>query len=90
MSTHKSIDMICVAVTLCTVLITMLFMNGRSFGIEVISDQDSEAHEGTAFFTSNDLNPKTDFEGATTIALKGDSAEISGVSAFEEDGSVPQ
>ena len=88
MSTHKSIDMICVAVTLCTVLITMLFMNGRSFGIEVISDQDSEAHEGTAFFTSNDLNPKTDFEGATTIALKGDSAEISGVSAFEEDGSV--
>ena len=38
MSTHKYIDIICVAVLLLTLLLTAVFMNGERFGIRVIVD----------------------------------------------------
>ena len=35
MSTHKSIDKICVIAIVCSLIITILFMNGSVFGIEI-------------------------------------------------------
>ena len=52
MTTHKFIDQICVAILLFTVVITVLFMNGRSFGIETIVDEDAESYEGNTYFTA--------------------------------------
>lgn len=37
MSTHKSIDKICVAVLVIAMLVTVLFMNGEVFGITTVS-----------------------------------------------------
>ena len=43
MSTHKSIDLICVAVLLLTLLLTVLFMNGGRLGIQTLVDEDADA-----------------------------------------------
>ena len=82
MSTHKNFDKICVAVLVLTLFLTVLFMNGRRLGIEVVVDEDDEAHSGAVYFTANDLNGNWDSSEATVITLEGESASVSGKGAY--------
>ena len=86
MSTHKHIDLICTIVTICALLITVLFMNGEALGITKIVDEDAEGYEGTEYFTANDLDDGWDDSSATVITLNGDSATVSGNGAYAYDG----
>ena len=88
MSTHRSFDKICVAVTAFMLLITVLFMNGSSLGIEMIIDEDTELHAHSVYFTKNDLNGEWSVSGATAIDLEGDRAKISGKGAYFFDGDL--
>ena len=53
MSTNRHIDLICILVLILTVLLTVLFMNGEAYGIQIIVDEDAEANEGNAYFTAS-------------------------------------
>ena len=88
MSTHKHIDIICIAVMICAILLTVLFMNGESLGIQVLVDEDAENYTGTEYFTANDQNGTWSDEDATKITLNGDTAKVSGSGAYVNDGSV--
>ena len=88
MSTHKRIDLICVVVIACALILTILFMNGEKLGIVPIVDEDSPYTEKTEHFTSNDLNGSWNTEGATKILLEGDTATVSGKGAYVLDGNV--
>ena len=88
MSTHKHIDLLCVAVLICTVLITVLFMNGERYGLTPIIDWDSENSTDSPWFTRNDRDGDWDDSGATRIALKGDTAVVRGGGAYAYDGDV--
>ena len=88
MSTHKYIDLVCVAVLLLTLLLTVLFINGERFGIRVIVDEDAEGAVPSAWFTANDLDGNWDRTHACVITLKGGTASISGGGAYFLDGSV--
>ena len=88
MSTHRNFDKICVVVTALMLLITVLFMNGSSLGIEMIIDTDNELHAHSVYFTANDLNGNWDSTKATVITLNGDSAKISGKGAYFYDGNL--
>ncbi len=88
MSTSKYFDRICVIVTVVALIITTLFMFGEKLGIRKIVDEDSEGYEAPSGFTDNDLNSDWDDSGATVITLDGDSAEISGDGAYQNDGNV--
>ena len=78
MSMHKSIDLICVAVLLLTLLLTVLFMNGGRLGIQTLVDEDAEGTIRSTYFTPNDLRSDWDSAAATVITLHGDSASVSG------------
>ena len=88
MSTHKYIDLICVAVLVCTLLVTVLFINGERLGIQAVVDGDSIESSDSAFFTRNDRNGDWDPAGATEITLLGDHARISGGGAYAYDNKV--
>ena len=86
MSTHKSIDAVCVVVLVLTLLLTLLFINGERFGIRVVTDEDAEG--SSAFFTVNDLRGDWNSASATVITLSGDTASVRGGGAYFYDGSV--
>lgn len=65
MSTNRHIDAICAVVTVLTVLLAILFMNGAALGIETITDEDA----GTGQFTANDLDGAWDASDAARIDL---------------------
>lgn len=88
MSTHKQFDLICVAVLLCTLLITILFINGESLGLVPIYDGDSEEHSDSSWFTVNDRDGAWETVGATRISLNGGSASVAGGGAYFFDGNV--
>lgn len=90
MSTHKHIDFICVAVLFCTLLVTVLFMNGEALGIKVIAadDDPDSGYTATDHFTGNDQNGDWKDPNATVITLKGDSISVSGGGAYAYDGDV--
>lgn len=88
MSAHRHFDWICVAVLICTVLITTLFMNGARFGIETVKDGDAEGSTDSAYFTKNDRDGSWNGATATQIRLAGDSASVSGGGAYVFDGDV--
>ena len=88
MSTHKNIDTVCVVVLVFTLLLTILFMNGESLGIQAVMDEDQEYHSGHSYFTANDMNGNWDSSSATMITLNGKSARISGNGAYVYDGNV--
>ncbi|MBR1630156.1 MAG: carbohydrate-binding domain-containing protein [Lachnospiraceae bacterium] len=85
---RKNIDKICVACTIAALLITVLFMNGESLGIEAIVDEDAEMYSSSIHFSTNDLNPDWDTSDATKIALNGDEATVSGGGAYAYEGDV--
>ena len=68
MSTHKNFDAICILVLAICLLITVLFMNGSRLGIEMVIDEDAEAHAGDVYFTSNDIHYLYDMK-RTLIAI---------------------
>ena len=81
MSTHKHINLICVVVLVCTILLTVLFMNGARFGIQVIPDGDAVGE--SEYFTYNDLNADWETTSATVIDL--DALSVSGGGAYFYD-----
>ena len=82
MSTNRHIDAICAVVTVLTVLLTILFMNGAALGIEPITDEDA----GTEQFTANDLDGAWDASDAARIDLT--DGTITGNGAYIVDGDV--
>ena len=88
MSTHRYFDAICVVVLVLTLLITVLFMNGEAYGIQVIVDEDAEAYGHAVLFTENDKNGAWDTARATRITLDGDEVSVFGGGAYAFDGSV--
>ena len=84
MSTCKHINLICIIVTVLTVAVTVLFMNGETLGITVITDEEA----GDSLFTSNDLNGDWDSSNATRITLNGDGGSVSGNGAYIYNGDV--
>ena len=88
METRKTFNTICAAIVVCSLLITVLFMNGESFGITKIVDEDAEQNSDSNYFTSADQNGNWDTSGATVITLTGDGAEISGNGAYTSEGNV--
>ena len=88
MSTHKHIDLICVAVLVCTLLLTAAFINGERFGLRPIVDGDAESSSDSAFFTRNDRDGSWSTTGAARITLSGNSASVSGGGAYVYDGNV--
>ena len=84
MSTSKHIDIICIIVLLCTLLLTAAFMNGAVLGLEPITDADA----GDGYFTANDLAGDWDIAGATRITLSGDGGSVRGNGAYVHDGDV--
>ena len=88
MSTHRYFDAICVVVLALTLLITVLFMNGEAYGIQVIVDEDAEAYGHAVPFTENDKNGAWDTARATQITLDGDAVSVFGGGAYAFDGNV--
>ena len=88
MSTHNTLDKICVAIVICSLVLTVLFMNGEALGITKIVDEDAEQNSDSAYFTTNDQNGSWDTTGAAVITLTGDGASISGNGAYVYDGNV--
>ena len=88
MSTHRYIDAICVIITILTLALTFLFINGEAFGLQVIVDEDAEDYEGQAYFTENDQKSNWNTAGATLITLRGDQVFVSGGGAYAYDGNV--
>ena len=88
MHSNRHFDRICLAVLICTVLLTVLFMNGESLGIQVVRDQDTDRDEGSVWFTENDLDGSWDTEGAVRITLEGSTASIEGSGAYVKGSDV--
>ena len=88
MSTSRYFDRICAVVLAFTLTVTVLFMNGQSFGIELMVDADSEAHSDNEYFTENDEISDWDTASATYISLVGDSITVSGNNAYEYEGNL--
>ena len=88
MQANRHFDRICLAVLICTVLLTVLFMNGESLGIQVIRDQDTDRDEGSVWFTENDLDGSWNTENAARITLEGSTASIEGSGAYVKGGDV--
>ena len=88
MHSNRHFDRICLAVLICTVLLTVLFMNGESLGIQVVRDQDTDRNEGSLWFTENDLDGSWDREGAVQITLEGSTASIEGSGAYVKGSDV--
>ena len=72
MATHRHIDAVCVVITVFTLLLTVLFMNGSALGIQAVSDEENS----DAMFTQNDLNADWDISGATKITLSDKSSTV--------------
>lgn len=88
MLTHKHIDLICIVILVLTVAATLIFMNGKAFGMTAIVDEDSESYEGDDHFTANDKNGTWTSSTTVNITLNGDDAKISGDGAYMKDGDL--
>ena len=84
MSKHKHIDAVCIGITVCALLLTILFMNGKAFGITVMASEENSDD----MFTSNDLDAEWDAETATYITLSDEKSTVSGNGAYVENGDV--
>ncbi len=80
MSTSKHIDVICAIAAVLTLLLTILFMNGRAIGLTVLADEDA----GDGQFTANDLRADwaDSADNTTQIVLSGDTASVNGNGAY--------
>ena len=84
MATHKHIDAVCVVITVFTLILTVLFMNGTALGIQAVSDEENS----DSMFTQNDLTSDWDASGATKITLSDEGSTVAGNGAYVNDGEV--
>ena len=84
MSKHKHIDVICVGITVFTLLLTILFMNGKALDITAVANEENSG----AMFTENDLDAAWDTAGATKITLSDEGSTVSGNGAYVYNGDI--
>ncbi len=84
MATHKRINAICIGITVFTLLLTILFMNGKALGIQAVASEENS----DAMFTTNDLDAAWDTAGATKITLSDEGSTVSGNGAYVYDGDI--
>lgn len=84
MSTHKHFDKLCYAVLAVTLIITVLFMNGKNLGLSVITNENSKNN----MFTSDDLNSEFSASDAQSIVLSDDGSTTDGNGAYTLDGDI--
>lgn len=84
MSKHKHIDAICIGITVFTLLLTLLFMNGEALGITAVA---SEENSG-AMFTANDLDAAWDTGNTARITLSDEGSTVQGNGAYVNAGEV--
>ncbi len=82
MSTHRHIDAICITVLICTLALTILFMNGRALGLQTPAEVEAGENAESPWFTANDRDGSWRSEGATRILLNGSEAVVRGGGAF--------
>ena len=70
MSTHKHIDLICIAVMICAILLTALFMNGESLGIQALADERVQARKDKNWKRSDELRDQLKALGYTVEDTK--------------------
>ncbi len=88
MSTHRRIDAICVIVMCIAVVITVLFMNGTSFGLTA-TEEGSDGYTATEYFTANEQNITWwQNRNTTDITLSDSGITVSGQGAYANDGSL--
>ena len=88
MSTHRLIDKICIIITVCSILITIIFMHGQSFGMEVVVDEDAEINSDSEWFTNNDQKGNWESEQTTDIVLSDSGISIDGGGAYTAGSDV--
>lgn len=76
--------MICIAATLLTLALAVLFMNGRALGITPIASEEA----GSGLFTGNDLDADWDTSSATKITLSDSGSTVHGNGAYVYNGNV--
>lgn len=84
MSTHKHFDKLCYAVLAVTLIITILFMNGKSLGLSTTENEDAS----NDMFTANDLNSNWDTSSAHTIILSDEGNTVTGNGAYILDSDI--
>lgn len=84
MSTSKHIDVIFLMISLLTILLTGLFINGKALGLAPVADVDASDSQ----FTANDLAADWDTAGATQITLADEGGSVKGNGAYIYDGNV--
>ena len=84
MSKHKHIDAICVGITAFTLLLTVLFMNGKALDIAAVASEGNS----DAIFTENDLDADWDTAGAAKITLSDEGSTVSGNGAYVYNGDI--
>ena len=71
-----------------TLALTVLFMNGRSFGLRTVTEAEAEEDADSLWFTANDRNGDWSIDGATKISLEGGKAVVRGGGAYFYDRNV--
>ncbi len=84
MSKHKHIDAICIGITVFTLLLTLLFMNGKALGITAVASEENSDD----MFTANDLDAAWDTGNATRITLSDEGSTVKGNGAYVNGGDV--
>ncbi len=84
MSTHKHIGIICIVIAVFALLLTVLFINRKAFGIAVRTGEENSS----GMFMANDQDASWDTSDATRIALSDDGSSVSGNGAYCRDGDV--
>ncbi len=84
MAIHKHINTICIGISIFTLLLTILFMNGKALGIQAVAREENS----DAMFTENDLDADWDITDATKINLSDEGSTVSGNGAYVDHGDV--
>lgn len=85
MAANKRIDVICIVITLVALIITVLFINGQSLGLQVYVGNE-ETSEKNSHFSSSDMKTEVNTEDATEIEFSEDTVTISGNGAYYANG----
>lgn len=84
MSTHKRIDIICIAAAFLAIVLTVLLISGKVFAVTSAMGVEFDS----SLFTINDLDADWDTASATQITLSDKGSTISGNGAYVHDGNI--
>ena len=85
MAASKKVDVICVVLAVLALILTVLFINGKSLGLQVYTTTE-ETTENNSHFTSSDIKKEVDITDATIITMEGSSVTVSGNGAYFTNG----